>query len=94
MKKWWQGIGAGALLAGCLLAAGCTTYSGDIGYHDYDYYPDMNVYYYPPGQIYYWNENGHWRSGRELPASYKLAGHPHQNRRLQGEEPWHAHQPE
>jgi hypothetical protein len=90
MQKRFVGILASAWLATVLLSAGCVSYSKDVGYHDYYYYPGVDVYYYPESDIYYWNENGHWVSGHDLPSRYDLHGHDRE-KRLQGQVPWAAH---
>jgi hypothetical protein len=35
--------------------------------HHYVYYTDHEIYYAPETRVYYWRENGAWRSGVELP---------------------------
>ena len=95
MKKRLQGIGAGLLLGGALLfSAGCAGvgYAGG-GYYDYDYYPDWDVYFYPQGHLYYWNEAGHWRSGAHLPEHYALRGHHSEHFRGRTQQPWTEHHP-
>jgi len=88
MKKWIQGTCVAVLGAGLFFSSGCVSYNKDIGYHDYDYYPDINVYYLPEGRIYYWNENGHWVSGDKLPDKFDLRERKPQHLRHQGQEPW------
>ena len=46
---------------------------GPTGYDHVDYYylPDIDVYYYVPGQRYYYSDNGTWRSGSSLPSRYR-----------------------
>ncbi len=91
-----QGIGAAMLLAGGLtLGNGCAGhYAGGVEYYDYDYYPDADVYFYPRGHLYYWNEEGHWRSGGELPHHYDLRQHPAERFRGHSREPWNEHHEE
>jgi len=38
------------------------------GRHHFVYYKDHDVYFAPEAKVYYWNENGNWRSGASLPA--------------------------
>jgi hypothetical protein len=35
--------------------------------HHYVYYGDHEIYFAPETKVYYWRENGAWRSGAELP---------------------------
>ena len=98
MKKWVQGIGAGLLLSGALwLSAGCVAVDpgyaggGGGGGYDYDYYPDSDIYFYPQGHLYYWNEDGRWRSGRDLPHRYDLREHPAEHFRGHSQQPWTEH---
>ena len=35
--------------------------------HHYVYYGDHEIYFAPEAKVYYWRENGAWRSGAELP---------------------------
>lgn len=36
----------------------------------YDYYPDSKVYYRSSDRTWFWQENGAWRKGSELPVVY------------------------
>jgi len=44
-----------------------TTTTTTKGTHDYVYYGDHDIYFAPETRTYYWQENGNWRSGIELP---------------------------
>lgn len=37
--------------------------------HHYVYYGDHEIYFAPESKVYYWRENGTWRSGAELPVA-------------------------
>jgi hypothetical protein len=37
--------------------------------HHYVYYGDHEIYFAPETKVYYWRENGAWRSGVELPVA-------------------------
>jgi hypothetical protein len=88
-----------ALLAGVALSflTGCVAdvygTAGPVAY-DYDYYPDWDIYFYPQGRIYYWNNGGHWRSGRELPPRYRLHEETREHLQLHSRQPWTEHAPE
>ena len=45
---------------------------GPTGYDYVDYYylPDIESYYYVPGQVYIYKSGGSWRRSRQLPARY------------------------
>jgi hypothetical protein len=45
---------------------------GPIGYDYVDYYylPDIESYYYVPGQVYIYRSGNSWRRSRQLPARY------------------------
>jgi len=91
LRKACIGIAAGMWLA---LSTGCVgvAYPGGAAvYYDYDYYPGWNIYFYPAGHIYYWNEGGHWRSGAHLPPAYHLNGQSHEQLRLHSRQPWTEH---
>lgn len=94
LKKRLQKAVAGTMAAaGLALLAGCAADvypapGGEVAYYDYDYYPDVNVYFYPHDRVYYWNDHDHWRSGRYLPNRYHLdAGH-RQQLHLHSRQPW------
>lgn len=36
--------------------------------HHYVYYADHDIYFAPETKVYYWRENGTWRTGAELPV--------------------------
>src|ERR1700722_1381433 len=38
------------------------------GTHHYVFYKDHDIYFAPDTKVYYWNENGQWRSANVLPA--------------------------
>jgi len=59
------------------------------GYYAYDYYPDVEVYYYPARHVYWWNDHGHWRSGRRVPPNIEL--HEHVRVNINSREPWRHH---
>ena len=44
-----------------------TTTTVKDGHHKYVYYGDHDIYFAPETRTYYWQENGNWRSGVELP---------------------------
>lgn len=39
-----------------------------VGKHHFTYYKDHDIYFAPETKVYYWNENGSWRSGATLPV--------------------------
>jgi hypothetical protein len=93
MKNWLPGIGAGVLLSGLILSAGCASegYYAGGAYYDYDYYPDWGIYYYPRGHVYYWNDEGRWHSGERLPEHYDLHEHHSERLHLRSQQPWTEH---
>jgi hypothetical protein len=89
-------MGAVLLLGGVMwLAPGCVTRAevGYGGYYDYDYYPDSDVYFYPEGRVYYWHDEGHWRSGRRLPPHFDLREAHHEHFRSHTRQPWTERRP-
>jgi hypothetical protein len=46
-----------------------TTVRVDGVKHHYVYYRDHDIYFAPETKTYYWNENGSWQSGAELPTA-------------------------
>ena len=40
--------------------------------YSYEYYPDVEVYFEPQRQVYYWSEGGAWRSGPRAPHNLVL----------------------
>lgn len=44
-----------------------TTTTVKKGHHEYIYYGDHDIYFAPDTKTYYWEENGRWRSGVDLP---------------------------
>jgi hypothetical protein len=92
VRKAWVGllVGIAALLSG-----GCTgvvyTEPGPGGYYYYDYYPGLDVYFYPEAHVYYWSDEGHWHSGGRLPRRYDLHREYHERLRLHSREPWKAY---
>jgi hypothetical protein len=40
--------------------------------HHYVYYGDHEIYFAPETKVYYWRENGEWRSGAELPVESRV----------------------
>lgn len=82
----------GLLLSSMVLSTGCVAYGpGPDGYYTYDYYPDVDVYYYPVGGYYYWNNGGAWHHGRSLPATYALHPEARQSLQLHTRQPWTEH---
>jgi len=73
-------------MTGCSSSAGSTTkvswqsngvpYYNEAGaktwHYKFVYYPESNVYFEPHSATYYWNHNGLWNTGGELPAWYIL----------------------
>jgi hypothetical protein len=45
-----------------------TTTVSHTGPHEFVYYGDHDIYFAPATKTYYWQEDGNWRSGVELPA--------------------------
>jgi hypothetical protein len=41
------------------------------GHHRYVYYGDHDIYFAPETKVYYWREGDNWRSGIELPETYR-----------------------
>ena len=97
IKSWIAGASVGLLLGGAtLFTSGCAAHvgyaSGPNGaYYDYDYYPGLNVYYYPSGGVYHWNDHGHWMSGQRLPEHYTLGNAHHERLRYHSQQPWTEH---
>jgi hypothetical protein len=54
--------------ASSALADTVTTTVEHSGPHHFVYYRDHDIYYAPDTRIYYWQEDGRWQSGPELPA--------------------------
>jgi hypothetical protein len=98
MNKRFNRIFFGLLLgSGLVVSTGCVApyYGGGrVAHYDYDYYPDADVYFYPHGKTYFWNEQGNWRSGGRLPEHYDLRNHQSQHLRLHSQQPWTEHHPE
>ncbi len=46
-----------------------TTKTTQEGHHRYVYYGDHDIYFAPDTKTYYWQEDGEWRSGMELPVA-------------------------
>jgi hypothetical protein len=90
MKNCLGAAFAGLLLVGmAMMMDGCVATVGPGGvYYDYDYYPGLDVYFYPAGNVYYWNEGGHWRSGGALPGRYDLHGQNHVPYHAHSQQPW------
>jgi len=83
----------GLLLLGSGCAGGVYT-SGTVGYYDYDYYPDSDVYFYPQANVFFWNDGHDWRHGRYLPHDFRLREENREHLRLHSHEPWTEHRPE
>ncbi|MEO8802314.1 MAG: hypothetical protein ABI304_13165 [Rudaea sp.] len=49
-------------------AASTTTTTTTTVKHNYVYYGDHDIYFAPDTKVYYWNADGTWKSGKELPA--------------------------
>ena len=82
--------GLALLTGGCAGGVAYATGPGG-GYYEYEYYPDLNVYYYPAGGYYHWYEHGHWKSGRHLPESYAVGQARHERLRYHTKQPWTEH---
>jgi hypothetical protein len=54
-------------VSAALPASADTRVSVENGRHHYVYYSDKDIYYSPERKVYYWVEDGHWRSGPNLP---------------------------
>ncbi|HSE11520.1 MAG TPA: hypothetical protein VLB69_02690 [Rudaea sp.] len=54
-------------VSAALPALADTTVSVERGKHHYVYYSDKDIYYAPDTRMYYWVENGRWRSGPSVP---------------------------
>ncbi|HVM51441.1 MAG TPA: hypothetical protein VMU04_25645 [Candidatus Acidoferrum sp.] len=92
IKNWFAAATTALLLgSAAVLTSGCAggTYAtGPYSYYDYDYYPDLNVYYYPAGGYYNWYQGGVWHTGRHLPPRYTLAHSHHERLRFRTNRPW------
>jgi hypothetical protein len=55
-------------VSAALPASADTRVSVENGRHHYVYYSDKDIYYSPERKVYYWVEDGHWRSGPNLPS--------------------------
>jgi len=88
-------ICAGLIVGSTLLIfTGCETRVSGGAYYDYDYYPGHDVYFYPQGRTYYWNEGGRWRSGRDLPPQIDIHAETHETFRGHTRQPWTEHHTE
>lgn len=71
-------LAAGLLALSVAALAGCAGYyDGGDGYdhrgrYDYYYYPGSDVYFQPYSGLYYYRDNGRWKSSRDLPRKYYL----------------------
>ncbi|GAA0709692.1 hypothetical protein [Dokdonella soli] len=80
-----------------------TTVTVKKGHHHYVYYGDHDIYFAPETKIYYWQQDGAWRSGEELPTAsrgYVTSGgmkidldteHPYERREQVIEQYKHGH---
>jgi hypothetical protein len=57
--------------------------------YSYEYYPDVEVYFEPRHQVYYWSDGGSWRSGGHVPENIVLRSHVAVN--LDSPEPYKHH---
>jgi hypothetical protein len=48
-----------------------TTTTVKKGHHRYVYYGDHDIYFAPETKVYYWREGDDWRSGIELPETFR-----------------------
>ncbi len=48
-----------------------TTVTVTKGHHHYMYYGDHDIYFAPETKTYYWQEGDAWKSGEELPPTYR-----------------------
>jgi hypothetical protein len=46
-----------------------TTVTTVKGHHHYVYYGDHDIYFAPETKTYYWQQDGAWKSGEELPVA-------------------------
>ena len=46
-----------------------TTVTVQKGQHHYVYYGDHDIYFAPETKVYYWQQDGSWKSGEELPMA-------------------------
>ena len=46
-----------------------TTVTVKKGQHHYVYYGDHDIYFAPETKVYYWQQDGSWKSGEELPMA-------------------------
>src|ERR1051325_4922681 len=69
------------ILLGALALTGCTSYQSRTAYvpasrgeltTEYYYYPNSEVYYDPTRQVYFWQRNGTWESGSNIPSDIVL----------------------
>ena len=68
-------------IAALVIAAGCVaiaplTLADEVTVttthkHHYVYYGDHEIYFAPEAKVYYWRDNGAWRSGAELPTEMR-----------------------
>ena len=67
--------------SGCVVREDRPRYSGRVYgervvVYQYQYYPSVEVYFYPQRQTYFWFEAGGWRSGPRVPARFQLVERP------------------
>lgn len=63
-------IAALAIAIGYVYAVPSSAFADEVTVttkHHYVYYGDHEIYFAPETKVYYWRENGTWRSGAELP---------------------------
>lgn len=95
-------LAAAACVAGAMFlmtGAGCesggfyATYDQPaLGYYDYDYYPNNEVYYYPSSHTWWWRDRDEWRHGRDLPHNFDIHGDRHVPVRLNSDRPYTSHE--
>jgi hypothetical protein len=99
MTRFGTILSAAALITAAGFVGGCGhgtygTYVGagaPVGYYDYHYYPDSEVYYYPSSSVYYWRDNDRWVNGRTLPSHFHVNNERHVSLRLNTERPFERH---